>query len=85
MSNFNKQYQAAQPLEGKDKLHWRSLQLCFFIIGLVLFLLLIVMPETGVLAFWNILIPVAPLLFLLSTGFWRNVCPLASVALIPTT
>ncbi len=83
MYNFNKQYQAAQPLQGKNKLLWRSLQHVFFAIGLGLFLLLVLLPEVGVVAFWNILIPVAPLLFLLSTGFWRNVCPLASVALIP--
>ncbi len=83
MSNFNKEYQAALPLGGKEKLLWRSLQAVFFAIGLGLFFLLVFLPDLGVKAFWNILIPVAPLLFLLSTGFWRNVCPLASVALLP--
>ncbi|MBK8567591.1 MAG: hypothetical protein IPN76_30810 [Saprospiraceae bacterium] len=82
MSNFNKQYQAAQPLEGKDKLHWRSLQFVFFAIGLVLFLLLIVMPETGVLAFGTSSSQSHHCCFALD-WFWRNVCPLASVALIP--
>lgn len=40
------------------------------------------MPEIGIHAFWNVLIPIAPALFVVSAGLWRNVCPLASVSLI---
>ncbi len=83
MPNVHKMYQAAQPLGAKEVLLWRSLQWLFFAIGLGLFLTLVFLPEIGVVAFWNILIPVAPLLFLLATGFWRNVCPLAAVAMFP--
>ncbi len=83
MSKIDVKYQAAQPLGERELLVWRSLQWLFFGIGLGLFLLLVFLPEMGVTAFWNVLIPVAPLLFLLMTGFWRNVCPLASVAMLP--
>lgn len=83
MSNIYKQYQAAQALDKNEKLFWRSLQWLVFAIGLGLFLTLIFFPEIGITAFWDVLIPVAPLLFLLSTGFWRNVCPLAAVAMLP--
>jgi hypothetical protein len=83
MSRIYKEHQAALPLDGREKLLWRSLQWVFFIIGLGLFATLVFAPQIGITAFWNILIPIAPLLFLLATGFWRNVCPLASVAMFP--
>lgn len=40
-------------------------------------------PPLGVTLFWNILIPVAPGLLVVGTGVWRNVCPLATTALLP--
>jgi len=40
-------------------------------------------PSVGLLLFWNILIPVAPLLFVLEAGLWRNICPLATTNLLP--
>jgi hypothetical protein len=40
-------------------------------------------PHIGVLLFWNILIPVAPALFVVGIGIWRNVCPLATTNLMP--
>ena len=40
------------------------------------------MPVIGIHSFWNVLIPIAPALFVVSAGLWRNVCPLASVSLI---
>ncbi len=83
MSNVNSKYQATVPLEGQKKLLWRYLQGLFFLIGLGLFMALIFVPKIGVVAFWNVLIPVAPLLFLVASGLWRNVCPLASVAMLP--
>ncbi len=83
MNNLKTMYQAVLPLEGKEKLLWRWLQSVFFVIGLGLFSLLIFFPEIGVIAFWDVLIPVAPLLFLLAAGCWRNICPLATVAMLP--
>jgi hypothetical protein len=40
-------------------------------------------PPIGVTLFWNILIPVAPALLVIGTGFWRNVCPLGTTSLFP--
>ncbi|MBI1224306.1 MAG: hypothetical protein GC192_03630 [Bacteroidetes bacterium] len=83
MSKIYTQIQVSESLLGNEKLLWRSLQWAFFMVGLGLFLSLIFFPDFGVVAFWDVLIPLAPLLFLLGAGAWRNVCPLASVALFP--
>jgi len=40
-------------------------------------------PKTGIFIFWNILIPIAPLLFVLAAGVWRNICPLGITNLLP--
>jgi len=63
--------------------NWRILQTIVWLIGLAIFLALIFTPEIGIHAFWNVLIPVAPALLVLAPGLWRNICPLASTALLP--
>lgn len=75
--------QAKEELQGKNLWLWRSLQLAFWLVGFGIFIALVFFPNIGIQAFWNVLIPVAPALFVLSTGFWRNVCPLATVSLLP--
>ena len=60
---------------------WRTLQLVVWIVGLAIFVLLIVAPDIGIHAFWNVLIPVAPALVAFAPGLWRNICPLGSTAL----
>ena len=62
--------------------YWRIAQILVGMIGLSIFFSLIFIPKIGIHAFWNVLIPVAPALFVVSAGLWRNVCPLASTALI---
>lgn len=62
---------------------WRCLQVLVWCIGAAIFLALFLHPETGILLFWNVLIPVAPALFVLVTGIWRNICPLATVSMLP--
>lgn len=47
------------------------------------FVLPCIFPSLGIDLFWNILIPVAPVLLVVFTGVWRNVCPLATNALLP--
>ena len=61
---------------------WRLLQGLVWTIGLGLVVLLLAWPVAGLHAFWNILIPVAPVLVAVAPGLWRNVCPLASTALV---
>ena len=36
-------------------------------------------PTWALSIFWGIFIPLAPLLFFLAPGLWRNICPLAAV------
>jgi hypothetical protein len=62
---------------------WRVLQLVIGVLGAGLLLSLLFFPALGLAVFWNILIPVAPLLFVLALGVWRNICPLATVNLLP--
>ena len=64
-------------------LAWRVAQWGVGVIGLVLLGLLAFAPRIGLHAFWNVLIPVAPLVLVVAPGVWRNVCPLASAALLP--
>jgi hypothetical protein len=62
---------------------WRVLQVAVWLIGLFIFTSLIVAPDLGLLLFWNVLIPVAPALVVVAVGLWRNICPLASIVLLP--
>ncbi len=41
------------------------------------------LPSVGLHAVWNVLIPAAPLLFVFFPGLWRNICPMATFALLP--
>ena len=45
--------------------------------GLVLGLLLFPVPASA--AFWNVAVPLLPLLFIVNVELWRNVCPLATL------
>lgn len=62
---------------------WRSLRYSVLLIGITLVALLLFVPDVGLNAFWNGLIPVAPALVVLLPGVWRNICPMATVALLP--
>ena len=63
--------------------YWNIVRLLFWLVGIVMLAFMIFAPPIGVIFFWNILIPVAPALLVVGTGFWRNVCPLATTALTP--
>jgi len=62
---------------------WRTAQAAIWLAGAAILFCLLFFPLLGVLLFWNILIPVAPALFVVATGIWRNVCPLATTVLLP--
>jgi hypothetical protein len=51
--------------------------------GVALVVTLIYLPDVGLDIFWNMLIPVAPALIVIAPGLWRNICPLATFALLP--
>ncbi|HFA51221.1 MAG TPA: hypothetical protein ENJ95_19590 [Bacteroidetes bacterium] len=64
-------------------LKWRFVQVSLLVVGIAIFLSLIFLPETGLNLLWNLLIPVAPLLFVIAVGVWRNICPLGTFSLLP--
>jgi len=70
-------------LGGKPLRQWRMAQAVCWLAGFLLFFALLFFPQWGVAAFWNVLIPVAPAVFVLATGVWRNICPLGTVSLLP--
>ncbi len=62
---------------------WRLAQALVLLAGLGILAALWLRPALGLDLLWNVLIPVAPALLLLAPGLWRNLCPLATVALLP--
>lgn len=74
--------QAKSILGGRSLMYWRIAQILVWLIGISIFFSLIFFPEIGIHAFWNVLIPIAPALFVVAVGLWRNICPLASTSLI---
>lgn len=71
---------ASSPRRGSG---WLALQAAIFLAGAAILAALLFAPRLGLDLLWNGLIPAAPLLLVLFPGFWRNVCPLSSVALLP--
>lgn len=70
-------------LSPRSVLIWRIVQTAVWLVGACILSCLLFFPPVGILLFWNILIPVAPALFVLMPGIWRNVCPLATTNLLP--
>jgi hypothetical protein len=75
--------EAKAALSGAPLLGWRAAQMAVLATGFGIFLALLFLPDVGRHALWNVLITAAPALFVIAPGLWRNVCPLASVALLP--
>lgn len=62
---------------------WRVAQVAVWLLGAGILFCLLFIPQLGILLFWNILIPLAPAIFVFAAGVWRNVCPLATTTLLP--
>lgn len=85
MSTSNSTLKSGIDLSPKSRAFWRAAQAAVWLIGFVILICLLFFPPVGLLLFWNILIPVAPALFVVAVGIWRNVCPLATTNLFPRT
>jgi hypothetical protein len=83
MDAISFEYKSGDQLSPGSVLTWRIVQAVTWLAGAGILFCLLFFPAIGVLLFWNILIPVAPVLFVLGTGLWRNVCPLATTVLLP--
>src|SRR5919198_6476336 len=62
---------------------WQLLRVCSLIGALVVVLLLVAVPDTGLFVMWKVVIPLRPLLFMTAPGLWRNLCPLAASNQMP--
>ena len=76
-------FKSGDQLSPRSILIWRMAQAAVWLVGVTILFCLLFFPSAGILLFWNILIPVAPVLFVVATGVWRNVCPLATTFLVP--
>lgn len=76
-------FKTGEQLSPKSILIWRIVQTAVWLIGVTILFNLVFFPNIGIHLFWNILIPVAPALLVVTVGIWRNVCPMASTALFP--
>lgn len=83
MPTLTNGYKSGNQLSATSILIWRIVQTAVWLAGAAIFTCLIFFPKIGVLLFWNILIPIAPALIVIAVGIWRNVCPLATVTLLP--
>ncbi|MFT3844744.1 MAG: hypothetical protein QM725_06815 [Lacibacter sp.] len=77
------QYKSGKELSPSSVITWRVIQAAVWLAGILIFFSLVFYPAFGLTLLWNILIPVAPLLLVISVGLWRNVCPLATTNLLP--
>jgi len=73
---------SSNKLSRSSILIWRAVQYTVWLIGVYIIYNLIFNPSLGINLFWNILIPIAPLLLVFLAGLWRNVCPMASMSLL---
>lgn len=64
---------------------WRPLRWGGVLVGVGIAVAAIIDPNVGQHAFWSVFVPVAPLLFLVAPGLWRNTCPMASLNQLPRT
>ena len=78
MSLTQTHFKSGIELSTQSKSIWKAAQAAVWLVGAVILTCLLFFPPVGLLLFWNILIPVAPALFVLAVGVWRNVCPLAT-------
>lgn len=62
---------------------WHVLRLCAVLTAIGVAVLLLIAPQLGLLLFWGFFIPLAPLLFLVAPGLWRNLCPMATLNQTP--
>lgn len=62
---------------------WRVAQVLALLATAMLLVALLVAPRVGLSALWDVAVPVLPAVFLVQPGIWRNICPLATLSMIP--
>lgn len=62
---------------------WGTAQLVVLVVTFALIGGFVVRPEPSLNLLWGVLIPILPITFLLGTGWWRSLCPLATLNMLP--
>jgi hypothetical protein len=62
---------------------WWLLRAIGLLVALAVIAALLVDPPTGFTIFWGVIVPLLPALFFVAPGFWRNVCPMATLNQLP--
>jgi hypothetical protein len=74
---------AASPPTASHGGLWRTAQALGLLLTILLLAGLVTRPEPALNILWNAVVPVLPAVFLLSPAIWRNVCPLATLTMLP--
>jgi hypothetical protein len=74
---------SSRTADPKQRRIWVALQATLFLVGVALVGLLLFWPEAGIALMWNFLIPIAPALVTIAPGLWRNICPMATMHMLP--
>lgn len=69
----------ALPLSSKS---WKVAQYCVVAATCIVIGLLFQAPALSAKLFWNVLIPLLPLTFLITPVLWRSLCPLATLNML---
>lgn len=62
---------------------WRTAQGVTLVTTAALIVALFIVPETALTVLWDVAIPLLPAVFLVDPGLWRNICPLATINMLP--
>jgi nitrite reductase (NADH) large subunit len=62
---------------------WQAIRLVSVIVTLAVCALMFIRPELGLFLFWQLALPLLPILFMIAPGLWRTFCPLAAANQTP--
>jgi nitrite reductase (NADH) large subunit len=62
---------------------WRAARIASVLAALGVCALLVADPDAGLDLWWELLVPLLPLVWFVAPGLWRNVCPLAAANQVP--
>jgi nitrite reductase (NADH) large subunit len=64
---------------GEQEPRWRLVQAVVLVATAAFVVTVALVPEPSLALFWNVVVPVLPLSFLVTPVAWRSVCPLATL------
>ena len=62
---------------------WQVLRVASIVGLLALIVVMFLRPAAGLFVFFQVIVPLLPILFLVAPGLWRNICPLAASNQLP--